>query len=884
MWGVVMSNENIRVISFFVIISILFWLVPLALFIFQYIRQYKSKAHNPKSLESRLMFCSLSLVGAIWCLRFATSYYDKVAVTFHSLSVVEMALDSLFRALQTMTMNEECSAFIVLGKSMIEDICIAKNIDLCVFLYGIYASILDLLAPITGAAALFSILTMALPKFKLKCSFLKKQYYFSELNERSIALAKSIINKETKFWNHPVLVFTDVYVDNENEKISELYLIAKKMGAICVKDDIVHLKIKTLKEKEIFLMDKNENDNIKHLSELNSGQYKDYLKNTTIYVFYQDDSYALIENKIKSDIAKRYVDSTKSPVIIRVKEYENLILGLLSKKPLIEPLLRNFKDGLPYPAGDRTCEYNLTIIGSGKIGLQMLLSSSWCGQFYGYKLNINVVSNVSKSDFERDINNFYPEFIESTKTNSPSLKVYSDFAIMNEPYFNLRYGEYDFNKISLSDVKCVSFTDDVKKDFKIIDSDYFLIALGNDEANMLAAEKLKRQISVTQYQQSNEKHKNRVIAFAVYNEKFNETLRESSFDGDYKIELFPFAGVEETYGYKNITSIDQDPAAILVGKSYQNQTFKEMTIEEKRENQAEQDKKIYDIMSSKARAVHFKYRIFSAFLLNKNDVSSDEFTWEELYDFDDKTIDIYSDFALSDEAKEKRDKALQYLTWLEHRRWNAYMRSIGFSYDSQKGKNIELKLHGCLCECSRFPLSGYSNIRLNDLKNRLYDYIYSNVEISKEGFEECIKSWTRLPQANEQVQVDGLLKTICNDFDGTISTIHKSIMDAKLKCRIEIEDISKSTLSADDKDAKIEEISQKYNKEMYKKYFKYFDDIVDKCLLKDSIAHQTDNQYDMLDLYSKNNGYDIKYFDFPHNTDNDLIEAHKKLKNKLLNL
>ena len=26
----------------------------------------------------------------------------------------------------------------------------------------------------------------------------RKQYYFSELNERSIALAKSIINKETK--------------------------------------------------------------------------------------------------------------------------------------------------------------------------------------------------------------------------------------------------------------------------------------------------------------------------------------------------------------------------------------------------------------------------------------------------------------------------------------------------------------------------------------------------------------------------------------------------------------------------------------------------------------------------------------------------------------
>ena len=106
-------------------------------------------------------------------------------------------------------------------------------------------------------------------------------------------------------------------------------------------------------------------------------------------------------------------------------------------------------------------------------------------------------------------------------------------------------------------------------------------------------------------------------------------------------------------------------------------------------------------------------------MFNKNDVSldeKDEFAWEELYDFDEHTIGLYSYLILSEEAKEKRNNVLQYLTWLEHRRWNAYMRSIGFSYDIKKDKNIELKLHGCLCECSRFPLCGYNNIRLDDLK------------------------------------------------------------------------------------------------------------------------------------------------------------------------
>ena len=880
-----MSERQIDVILFFLLMSILVWLIPLIVFVFRWIKNYKSKQANIVSMESRLMLCSLSLVGAIWCLRFATSYYEDTTLLSSGLSVAEMFFDSLLHALQTMTMNEECSEFIVLGKTMIADIYGGKHLSFFESFYGIYASILDLLAPVTSAAALFSILTAAFPKLKLKLSFLRKQYYFSELNERSIALARSIVNNKTKFLKHPVLIFTDVYVDDENERSSEFYLIAKKLGAVCVKDDIAHLKIKTFKEKEIFLIDENESDNIKHLSELSSEEFENTLKNTFIYIFYQDDSYALIENKIKTDMIEKHKYSTKPPVITRVKEYENLILDLLSKKPLIEPLLRNYKDGLPYPTGDKTDEYNLTIIGSGKIGLQMLLSSSWCGQFYGYKLNINVVSNESKKDFERNINNDYPEFIESSKTNSHLLRVFNDSDVVNEPYFNLRYGEYDFNKISLSDVNCVSFADNDEKEFNIIDSDYFLIALGNDEANMLAAEKLKKKISNIQYRLEKEKRKNRIVAFAVYNQSFNETLRKRSFDNDYKIEIFPFAGIEETYSYQNITMVNKDPAAILVGNTYISQTFIEKTIEEKRKYQTEQNKKIYDIMSSKSREIHFKYRMFSAFLFNRNDANldeNDEFTSKELYDFDNQTtIETYSNMVLSEEAKEKRDNILQYLTWLEHRRWNAYMRSIGFSYDIKENKNIKLKLHGCLCECSKLPISGYSKIRLDDLKNRVFDYVCNNEKITKKGFDSCIKKWSRLPQSCEQVQVDILVENIHKLFETNIIVLHTDIRLLCQKNQSEIDGINKSNISEQEKEDKIKTIKEELQKELKEKFKVVFDGIVDECV-KDNICKlQSQVRLDMLDLTSQRTGSDMKYYDFPQENDINLINCYRQIRKEI---
>jgi len=110
----------------------------------------------------------------------------------------------------------------------------------------------------------------------------------------------------------------------------------------------------------------------------------------------------------------------------------------------------------------------------------------------------------------------------------------------------------------------------------------------------------------------------------------------------------------------------------------------------------------YKIWSSIARAFHFKYKIYSSGVLDDHESKTfDEIDWEMIES-------RYWDLVEKDEDMCNR------LTWLEHRRWNAYTRTNGFvrptyeqweSYawvlvDSQVSdhKHLALKLHPCIVE------------------------------------------------------------------------------------------------------------------------------------------------------------------------------------------
>ena len=112
---------------------------------------------------------------------------------------------------------------------------------------------------------------------------------------------------------------------------------------------------------------------------------------------------------------------------------------------------------------------------------------------------------------------------------------------------------------------------------------------------------------------------------------------------------------------------------------------------------------MYDHWSNAAKTAHAKYKIFSAYNYCVDNKIDCEWNSGKTFLLDADDIKIYN--RIIDANKE-----LNYnLAWYEHRRWTAYIRSIGFSrmdleYDAVNHKTqsankiLSLKLHIALVE------------------------------------------------------------------------------------------------------------------------------------------------------------------------------------------
>ena len=181
----------------------------------------------------------------------------------------------------------------------------------------------------------------------------------------------------------------------------------------------------------------------------------------------------------------------------------------------------------------------------------------------------------------------------------------------------------------------------------------------------------------------------------------------------------------------------------------------------------------YEYWANIARALHVKYKVFSLGWIQKSIFSSfDQKQRESIEKVNQAKCALYlrlaaisavdqRDLLAQNEKAPYKDlqKKKHYLAWLEHRRWNAFTRTIGYRWvDVHKNlkavgshKDMRLKLHSCLVE-TQFPnnpdrencylwmsgdLSEYSEEKLDLLdcvskaKNFEYkQYDYSSSEIN----------------------------------------------------------------------------------------------------------------------------------------------------------
>ena len=315
--------------------------------------------------------------------------------------------------------------------------------------YETWVSVLFVLAPLFTFGFVLSLFKNVFAYIRYVRSYFKDVYVFSELNEKSFALANDIKNKNRR----ATIVFTDIF-DEDEEKMYELIERTKEIGAINFKKDILVIDFKKhSKDKNIsfFAIGQNETENLNQALKLIKN-FRDRT-NTHLYVF---------STKIESELLLATIDKGNIKVR-RINEVQSLVNRILYEKG---DLL--FNSAKEIDAGCKNI--SVVVVGMGSHGTEFIKSLVWYGQMDGYKIGINA--------FDKD-----PLALEKFTALAPEL-MHDDY---NGVYLD---GEahYKIKIHSGVDVFTKKFADEISK---ISDATFVIVALGDDDVNINTAINLR---------------------------------------------------------------------------------------------------------------------------------------------------------------------------------------------------------------------------------------------------------------------------------------------------------------------------------------------------------------------------------------------------------
>ena len=330
-------------------------------------------------------------------------------------------------------------------------------------LYTGASAVLYAFAPLLTFGLILSFFKNASAYRKYVFSFWKHTHVFSELNERSLALAKSIDEKYNKkgegkkrryriIWRKALIVFTDVINKDEEENL-ELIEEAKEIGAILFTKDLESIRYRkrylSVRKVNFYLISDDEEEKIHHAESI----IRDYrnINITKLYLFSNN-----IESKCFLD---SYTNADKEGMlleVIRVNDIRALVYHNLHDNGI-----KLFENANKLTDGTR--EISAVIVGLGQYGMEMIKALLWYCQLPGYRVKITAFDEqeISKSIFRATC----PDILLDEKVDTEGDMRYT-LSIQNA-----KFGTEDFYK-AIQNISDVS---------------YLFVCLGNDNQNISAA-------------------------------------------------------------------------------------------------------------------------------------------------------------------------------------------------------------------------------------------------------------------------------------------------------------------------------------------------------------------------------------------------------------
>ncbi|MBE6631107.1 MAG: hypothetical protein E7623_00235 [Ruminococcaceae bacterium] len=356
-------------------------------------------------------------------------------------------------------------------------------------IFDFIASVMFIVAPILSFGAVLLFFENLTARRKYLFGFFRDTYIFSDLNEKSITLAKSIKDADPG----RVIVFTDVFKSNE-ERSYELIEQAKELDAILFKSDISIANFRTHSKKAklyFFLISDDEEENVNQLMLLSAkprkGDSHTYTKkgydypadDIRIYLFSSKSIYDNLAGLVKTEYVKirkvndvqaliyRLIDEKGGDLFDSASETERLITDPVTGKEIKEKLI------------------SAVIVGLGMQGREMLRAISWAAQMFPYRLEITAFDRKSESKDQMDAQ--YPEMMLKKDQIGKS---YGDIVktCHNGDFSTEGEAHYSIDIIPDTDVTGSDFENKI---LALKDVTYIMVALGNDDLNIQIATKLR---------------------------------------------------------------------------------------------------------------------------------------------------------------------------------------------------------------------------------------------------------------------------------------------------------------------------------------------------------------------------------------------------------
>ncbi len=659
-----------------------------------FVRRYAALPNSSKKLLRPLEYIIIGVFFAVLFMFLPIYYTAYFAGSGDPLAFFRPFLLALHNTLRVFILDGEFDMVrdvIVSGDTLFPALGVIHAPIWLGLIYETFFAILYLAAPALTLGFILSVFRNLIAEFRLRIGRNRDCYIFSELNERAITLAESIRSgkgisgpegetaeqrqQRRSRLRRAFIIFTDVFEQNEEENY-ELRARAGDIGAICIKKDASEIEIgKKMGKVEFFLIGLDESENLNqalHIIEKHRAR-----PNTKVFVFTDTAG----SECVLDSVDKGELHGPKDEEAFRVRRVNPL-------RTLAQSTVRDANLFDHYVEEDGKKIISVLLVGMGEQGIELFKTLSWFCQMEGYLLELNVIDRRSgDSDIRSVLRHQCPELIDM---NNCEVEGESHYSIEFFPGIDVYTDSFDNLFLDTDRSR-----EAVLRRRRLARSTVAFVALGDDDRNIETAIHLRMLFDRVKAFNAKNKPTKEEEPLSIYSIVYNpQKVRNLVFsmEGD-EPRLVNYKGIpynirfigslESQFVYDNIYRKRLELGAVGYHTSWVKLYYDQFSSE-------------YEINMEREEKNYQQFEFF-------RNASIAKFLYQSTVRarFPDTLMCVHIEKPTEIPASDCQCDRCVRRRPIEHQRWNAYMRSIGYVYGPVRMDRA--KVHNCLIPFDDLP-------------------------------------------------------------------------------------------------------------------------------------------------------------------------------------